>query len=95
MTAQQKRVLGVIGGSGLYQIPGLDGVEARTVETPWGAPSDRLVCGALNGLEIVFLARHGAAHAISPSDINYRANIDALKRVGVTDIISNFRLRVI
>lgn len=83
-----KRVLGIIGGSGIYQMAALEGVERVAVDTPWGAPSDELVRGRLHGVDIVFLARHGVGHRLSPSEINYRANIDALKRVGVTDVIS-------
>ncbi|MBM3545904.1 MAG: S-methyl-5'-thioadenosine phosphorylase [Alphaproteobacteria bacterium] len=81
-------LVGIIGGSGVYDIPGLTEVSWKKVETPWGAPSDELMFGTLNGQRLVFLPRHGRGHKISPSDINYRANIDALKRVGVTDIIS-------
>ena len=80
--------IGVIGGSGLYEIEGIEGAEWQTVESPWGAPSDQILTGRLDGLELAFLPRHGRGHVISPTDINYRANIDALKRVGVTDIIS-------
>jgi 5'-methylthioadenosine phosphorylase len=80
-------VLGVIGGSGLYDIPGLNGVW-RTIESPWGQPSDQIFDGELDGQRVVFLPRHGRGHAIAPSDINGRANIDVLKRAGVTDILS-------
>ncbi len=83
-----KTVLGIIGGSGLYDLPGLQNKRTEKVETPWGEPSDGLRFGEIDGLEIVFLPRHGAAHRVPPSNINYRANIDALKRVGVTDLIS-------
>lgn len=83
-----KRILGIIGGSGLYNFEGLQGVREQAIESPFGKPSAPLLCGELNGVEIVFLARHGAGHRIPPGDINYRANIDALKRAGVTDIIS-------
>ncbi|OSQ51665.1 S-methyl-5'-thioadenosine phosphorylase [Marivita geojedonensis] len=82
------RKLGVIGGSGLYAVDGLTDADWTRVETPWGAPSDALFCGVLDGLEIVFLPRHGRGHVHSPSDVPYRANIDALKRLGVTDVIS-------
>ena len=82
------RKLGVIGGSGLYAVDGLQDATWHTVDTPWGAPSDQLYCGTLDGLEIVFLPRHGRGHVHSPSDVPYRANIDALKRLGVTDVIS-------
>ena len=82
------RKLGVIGGSGLYAVDGLQDAAWHTVDTPWGAPSDQLYCGTLGGLDIVFLPRHGRGHVHSPSDVPYRANIDALKRLGVTDVIS-------
>lgn len=82
------RKLGVIGGSGLYAVDGLQDAAWQTVDTPWGAPSDQLYCGTLEGLDIVFLPRHGRGHVHSPSDVPYRANIDALKRLGVTDVIS-------
>ncbi len=81
-------VLGIIGGSGIYELPGLENAEWVTVESPWGAPSDDLRVGTIDGLKVVFLPRHGRGHRYSPTDINYRANIDAMKRVGVTDIIS-------
>ncbi|HVY84091.1 MAG TPA: S-methyl-5'-thioadenosine phosphorylase [Caulobacterales bacterium] len=80
-------MLGVIGGSGLYDIPGVVGAW-RTVETPWGAPSDQLFIGEVNGQKLAFLPRHGRGHRLSPTHLNYRANIDALKRVGCTDLIS-------
>lgn len=83
-----KTVLGIIGGSGLYDLPGLQNKRSEKIETPWGSPSDDLHFGEIDGLEIIFLSRHGAGHRVPPSDINYRANIDALKRVGVTDLIS-------
>ncbi len=83
-----KTVLGVIGGSGVYEIDGLQSKQWRTVESSFGKPSDELLFGELNGLELVFLPRHGRGHVISPSEINYRANIDALKRSGVTDLLS-------
>ena len=81
-------VIGVIGGSGIYDIPGLEDKTWRKVETPWGDPSDELLFGVLNGIKCVFLPRHGRGHPTSPSHLNYRANIDALKRSGVTDVIS-------
>ena len=84
----QKRILGFIGGSGVYAMDALEGAERMHVETPWGAPSDALVRGKLHGVEVVFLARHGAGHRLPPSHVNYRANIDAMKRAGVTDLIS-------
>lgn len=81
-------VLGVIGGSGLYEIDGLTKVRWEKISGPWGEPSDELLFGELDGVQLVFLPRHGRGHRHSPSTINYRANIDALKRAGVTDIIS-------
>ncbi|GBR13669.1 MULTISPECIES: S-methyl-5'-thioadenosine phosphorylase [Asaia] len=81
-------VIGLIGGSGLYDIDGLEEKEWRRVETPWGEPSDELLFGRLNGVRCVFLPRHGRGHPIPPSELNFRANIDALKRSGVTDIVS-------
>jgi 5'-methylthioadenosine phosphorylase len=83
-----KAILGIIGGSGVYHLPGLEDIREEAVKTPWGEPSDLLHFGRLNGTEAVFLPRHGRGHRLSPSGINYRANIDAMKRVGVTDIIS-------
>jgi len=87
-----KTVLGVIGGSGVYEFPGLKDERWERVESPWGEPSDELHFGTLptkNGdVEMVFLPRHGRGHVHSPTSINYRANIDAMKRAGVTDIIS-------
>ncbi len=82
-----KSLLGIIGGSGLYDIP-LDNARWETVSSPWGEPSDQLRLGEIEGLPIAFLPRHGRGHVYSPTSINYRANIDALKRVGVTDVIS-------
>jgi 5'-methylthioadenosine phosphorylase len=81
-------ILGIIGGSGIYDLPGLENVREETIASPWGEPSAPLRHGTMAGLPIVFLPRHGAGHRLSPSDINYRANIDALKRAGVTDLIS-------
>ncbi|MDO9710028.1 S-methyl-5'-thioadenosine phosphorylase [Paracraurococcus lichenis] len=81
-------VIGLIGGSGLYDIEGLEDREWRRVETPWGDPSDLLLFGRLAGVRCVFLPRHGRGHPTPPSELNYRANIDALKRSGVTDVIS-------
>ena len=81
-------VLGVIGGSGLYEIDGLANVRWEKISGPWGEPSDELLFGDLDGIQLVFLPRHGRGHRHSPSTINYRANIDALKRAGVTDLIS-------
>ena len=80
--------LGIIGGSGLYALDGLENLRSEAVETPWGAPSAPLTFGTLNGVELVFLPRHGAGHRLSPSDIPFRANIAALKMAGCTDIVS-------
>ena len=80
--------IGVIGGSGLYAIDGLEGEEWVTVQTPWGEPSDEILTGRIGGVDVAFLPRHGRGHRHSPTTINYRANIDALKRIGVTDVIS-------
>ncbi len=80
--------IGVIGGSGVYQIDGLEGAAWQEVETPWGRPSDALLTGVLDGVEMVFLPRHGRGHVHSPTDVPYRANIDALKRLGCTDVIA-------
>jgi 5'-methylthioadenosine phosphorylase len=82
------RVIGIVGGSGLYEIDGLADVAWRRVASPFGEPSDELCFGSLDGQPVVFLPRHGRGHAIPPSAINFRANIDALKRCGVTDIVS-------
>jgi 5'-methylthioadenosine phosphorylase len=81
-------VIGIIGGSGLYQIDGLADVAWRRVESPFGDPSDEFCFGTLDGQPVVFLPRHGRGHRLPPSAINFRANIDALKRCGVTDILS-------
>jgi 5'-methylthioadenosine phosphorylase len=83
-----KAVLGIIGGSGLYDLPGLEDVREERIATPWGEPSDALRIGRAGATEVVFLPRHGRGHRLSPSDINYRANIDAMKRAGVTDLVS-------
>ena len=80
--------IAVIGGSGIYDIDGLDAAEWVTVDTPWGAPSDQILTGRLGGVDMVFLPRHGRGHVHSPTEVPYRANIDALKRLGVTDVIS-------
>ncbi len=80
--------LGIIGGSGLYDIPGLQDAEWVDVASPWGAPSDAILTGVLNGTRIAFLPRHGRGHVHSPTTVPYRANIDALKRLGVTDVVS-------
>jgi 5'-methylthioadenosine phosphorylase len=82
------KVLGIIGGSGLYNIDALENPQWIAVESAFGEPSDELLIGVVDGLKVVFLPRHGRGHVHSPSTINYRANIDALKRAGVTDLIS-------
>jgi 5'-methylthioadenosine phosphorylase len=83
-----KAVLGIIGGSGIYDLPGLQNVREQRIASPWGEPSGALRIGDIAGLPVVFLARHDKGHRLSPSDINYRANIDILKRAGVTDLVS-------
>ena len=83
-----KAVLGIIGGSGIYDLPGLEDAREEMIESSWGEPSAPVRRGSIAGLPIVFLPRHDKGHRLSPSDINYRANIDALKRAGVTDLIS-------
>lgn len=83
-----KSVLGIIGGSGIYDLPGLENVREERLESPWGEPSGALRIGEIDGLPVVFLPRHDKGHRLSPSDINYRANIDVLKRAGVTDLVS-------
>jgi 5'-methylthioadenosine phosphorylase len=80
--------IGIIGGSGLYALDALADAKWVDVETPWGAPSDQLLIGRINDIECVFLPRHGRGHRIGPSQLNFRANIDALKRMGVTDVLS-------
>ncbi|MBR9972997.1 S-methyl-5'-thioadenosine phosphorylase [Magnetospirillum sulfuroxidans] len=83
-----KPVLGIIGGSGVYDIDGLTKTEWRHVDSPFGAASDALLFGELDGQQLVFLPRHGRGHRIPPSELNYRANIDAMKRAGVSEIVS-------
>ncbi|MCH8858754.1 MAG: S-methyl-5'-thioadenosine phosphorylase, partial [Proteobacteria bacterium] len=83
-----KTVLGIVGGSGVYDIDGLENARWQRIASPWGDPSDALLFGTLLGVDMVFLPRHGRGHVHSPTTINYRANIDALKRAGVTDVIS-------
>ena len=83
-----RAVLGIIGGSGIYDLPGLEDVEEFAINSPWGEPSDKLRRGRIGKTEVVFLPRHGRGHRVSPSDLNYRANIDCLKRAGVTDLVS-------
>jgi 5'-methylthioadenosine phosphorylase len=81
-------IIGILGGSGLYDIEGLTDPAWQTIATPWGKPSDDLLTGTLDGIDCVFLPRHGRGHPLSPTHLNYRANIDALKRAGVTHVIS-------
>src|SRR5271170_4550568 len=83
-----KAVLGIIGGSGIYDLPGLEKVRSKKIKSPWGEPSGPLRVGEIAGMPVVFLSRHSEGHRNSPSDINYRANIDILKRAGVTDLVS-------
>jgi 5'-methylthioadenosine phosphorylase len=83
-----RSVLGIIGGSGIYDLPGLENAREEAIRTPWGEPSAPVRHGSIAGQPIVFLPRHDKGHRLSPSDINYRANIDALKRAGVTDLVS-------
>lgn len=83
-----KAILGIIGGSGIYDLPGLEDAREQAIRSPWGEPSAPVRLGSIAGLPIVFLPRHDKGHRLSPSDINYRANIDVLKRAGVTDLIS-------
>ncbi|MFN3664122.1 S-methyl-5'-thioadenosine phosphorylase [Yoonia sp.] len=84
----QDTYLGIIGGSGIYDMDGLQDAAWVNVVSPWGAPSDAILTGTLNGVKMAFLPRHGRGHVHSPTTVPYRANIDALKRLGVTDIIS-------
>ncbi len=83
-----RSVLGIIGGSGLYDLPGMENKRKEAVASPWGEPSSEVHLGEIAGLPVAFIPRHGAGHKYSPTTINYRANIDVLKRVGVTDLIS-------
>jgi 5'-methylthioadenosine phosphorylase len=83
-----KAQIGIIGGSGLYSMPGFDKQEETVVQTPWGSPSDNYVLGTLGGKRVAFLARHGRGHRISPSELNFRANIYGMKSLGVERIIS-------
>lgn len=80
--------LGIIGGSGVYDLPGVEDVTEQRVASPWGEPSDAIRTGRIGGTRVAFLPRHGRGHRFSPIDINYRANLDAMKRLGVTDIVS-------
>jgi 5'-methylthioadenosine phosphorylase len=86
--AMTNAILGIIGGSGIYDLPGLENAREEAMASPWGEPSAPVRRGTIAGLPIVFLPRHDKGHRLSPSDINYRANIDVLKRAGVTDLIS-------
>jgi 5'-methylthioadenosine phosphorylase len=86
--AQKQALFGVIGGSGLYEIPGLTDRSTATVETPWGAPSDEIVLGTLQGTRTAFLPRHGRGHRFTPSEVNYRANVAALKMLGCEFVLS-------
>jgi 5'-methylthioadenosine phosphorylase len=83
-----KPMIGVIGGSGVYQIKGLEGASWVKVKSPWGKPSDEVLLGRLSGVPMAFLPRHGRGHVETPSSINYRANIDVLKRLGCTDVVA-------
>src|SRR6267143_1965608 len=83
-----KAVLGIIGGSGIYDLPGLENAREEAIRSPWGEPSAPVRRGTIAGLPVLFLPRHDKGHRLSPSDINYRANIDVLKRAGATDLIS-------
>lgn len=84
----RERILGVIGGSGVYDVAGLEDPQWTAVESPWGRPSDEILTGKLGGLKLAFLPRHGRGHVHSPTSIPYQANIDAMKRLGVTEIVS-------
>ena len=81
-------MIAVIGGSGIYDIDGLADATWQTVDSPWGTPSDQILTGTLNGVKMAFLPRHGRGHVHSPTTVPYRANIDALKRLGATDVVS-------
>ena len=83
-----KAMLGFIGGSGLYELPGLENVREERLQSPWGVPSSALHVGEIAGLPVAFMSRHDKGHRLSPTDINYRANIDIMKRAGVTDLVS-------
>ena len=84
----KKRKLGIIGGSGLYKMEGFEKIKWKKIKTPWGNPSDEILIAKLNGEEICFIPRHSRGHKVNPTNINFRANIDAMKQLGVTDIIS-------
>src|SRR3954464_14059897 len=82
-----KAVLGIVGGSGIYDLPGLEKVRQKKIKSPWGEPSAALRMGEIAGTPVVFLSRHDKGHRVSPSDINYRANINVLNTAGVTDFV--------
>ena len=84
----KKRKLGIIGGSGLYKMEGFKKTKWKKINTPWGKPSDKILIAKLGNEEICFIPRHSRGHKINPTNINFRANIDAMKQLGVTDIIS-------
>jgi 5'-methylthioadenosine phosphorylase len=84
----EENIIGVIGGSGLYELEGLQGVSQVTMETPFGSPSDEFITGVLDGVKMVFLPRHGRGHRLLPSEVNYRANIYGMKKLGVTHLVS-------
>ncbi len=86
--SDSKISLGVIGGSGLYAMPGLTNIEERVISTPFGDPSDAVIIGTLHGKRVAFLPRHGRGHRFNPSEVNYRANIYALKSLGITHVLS-------
>ncbi|RPE67044.1 methylthioadenosine phosphorylase [Pacificibacter maritimus] len=83
-----ERMIGVMGGSGVYEIDGLENAKWQKLDTPWGDPSDEILTGSLDGVKMAFLPRHGRGHVHTPTTVPYRANIDALKRLGVTDLLS-------
>ena len=84
----KKRKLGIIGGSGLYKMEGFEKTKWKKINTPWGKPSDEILLASIGNEEICFIPRHSRGHKINPTNINFRANIDAMKQLGVTDIIS-------
>ena len=84
----KKRKLGIIGGSGLYKMDGFEKIKWKKMNTPWGKPSDQILIAKLGSEEICFIPRHSRGHTISPTNINFRANIDAMKQLGITDIVS-------
>ena len=88
MSEKKQPLLGIIGGSGLYDMAGLTDVETRSVETPWGLPSDDVIIGTLAGTRTAFLPRHGKGHRFTPTEVNYRANVAALKHLGCSFVVS-------